>query len=101
MIAQDTGSAIVGPARADIYWGAGDRAGRLAGGIRQPGRFAMLVPRELDPVEGANTASAGKAACCKTQRQNSEGAAPRLLSAASCQNAEARLDACARQIKPA
>src|SRR6516165_8287917 len=27
MIAQDTGSAIVGPARADIFWGAGDRAG--------------------------------------------------------------------------
>ena len=50
MIAQDTGSAIVGPARADIYWGAGDRAGHLAGGIRHPGRFAMLVPREIDPV---------------------------------------------------
>src|SRR4029077_16522704 len=30
MIAQDTGSAIVGPARADIYWGAGDQAGHLA-----------------------------------------------------------------------
>ena len=27
MIAQDTGSAIVGPARADIFWGAGDRGG--------------------------------------------------------------------------
>jgi membrane-bound lytic murein transglycosylase A len=50
MIAQDTGSAIVGPARADIYWGAGDRAGRVAGGVRHPGSFAMLVPRELDPV---------------------------------------------------
>jgi membrane-bound lytic murein transglycosylase A len=50
MIAQDTGSAIVGPARADIYWGAGDRAGELAGRVRHPGSFAMLVPRELDPV---------------------------------------------------
>jgi len=50
MIAQDTGSAIVGPARADIYWGAGDEAGRIAGGIRDPGTFAMLVPREIDPV---------------------------------------------------
>ena len=50
MIAQDTGSAIVGPARADIYWGAGERAGQLAGGLRHPGSFAMLVPRELDPV---------------------------------------------------
>ena len=50
MIAQDTGSAIIGPARADIYWGAGDQAGHLAGGIRHPGKFAMLVPREVDPV---------------------------------------------------
>src|SRR5207253_6910815 len=31
MIAQDTGSAIAGPARADLYWGAGDDAGRIAG----------------------------------------------------------------------
>jgi membrane-bound lytic murein transglycosylase A len=50
MIAQDTGSALVGPARADLYWGAGDDAGRIAGRIRHPGRFAMLVPRELDMV---------------------------------------------------
>jgi membrane-bound lytic murein transglycosylase A len=48
MIAQDTGSAIVGPARADLYWGAGDEAGRIAGRIRHPGRFVMLLPRELD-----------------------------------------------------
>jgi membrane-bound lytic murein transglycosylase A len=50
MIAQDTGSAVVGPARADLYWGAGDDAARIAGRIRHPGRFAMLVPRELDIV---------------------------------------------------
>jgi 3D (Asp-Asp-Asp) domain-containing protein len=50
MIAQDTGSAIVGPARADIYWGAGDQAGRVAGRLRHPGKFVMLVPREVDPV---------------------------------------------------
>jgi membrane-bound lytic murein transglycosylase A len=50
MIAQDTGSAIVGPARADLYWGAGDDAGRIAGRIRHPGRFVMLIPRELDMV---------------------------------------------------
>jgi membrane-bound lytic murein transglycosylase A len=50
MIAQDTGSAIVGPARADIYFGAGDQAGRLAGRVHHSGTFAMLVPRELDPV---------------------------------------------------
>ena len=47
-IAQDTGSAIVGPARADLYLGAGDEAGRIAGRIKHRGRFAMLVPRDLD-----------------------------------------------------
>jgi len=51
MIAQDTGSAIVGPARADLYWGAGDDAARIAGRIRHPGRFVMLLPRELDMIE--------------------------------------------------
>ena len=50
MIAQDTGSAIVGPARADIFWGAGDRAGQVASYIHHPGNFAMLVPREIDPI---------------------------------------------------
>jgi membrane-bound lytic murein transglycosylase A len=50
MIAQDTGSAIVGPARADIFWGAGDQAGQLAGRVHHPDKFALLVPRELDPV---------------------------------------------------
>jgi membrane-bound lytic murein transglycosylase A len=50
MIAQDTGSAIVGPARADLFFGAGDEAGQVAGRIRQPGRFAILLPREIDPA---------------------------------------------------
>jgi membrane-bound lytic murein transglycosylase A len=50
MVAQDTGSAIVGPARADLYFGAGEEAGRRAGRIRHPGRFVMLVPSALDPV---------------------------------------------------
>lgn len=49
MIAQDTGGAIVGPARADLYFGAGDEAESIAGRIKNPGRFVMLVPHELDP----------------------------------------------------
>ena len=53
MVGQDTGSAIVGPARADLYFGAGQEAGTIAGRIRHPGRFAMLVPRELDPTARA------------------------------------------------
>jgi membrane-bound lytic murein transglycosylase A len=50
MIAQDTGSAIVGPARADLYFGAGDEAGHSAGGIRHSARMVMLIPREIDPA---------------------------------------------------
>jgi membrane-bound lytic murein transglycosylase A len=52
-VAQDTGSAMVGPARADIYFGAGEEAGRIAGRVRHPARVAMLVPRALDPFEAA------------------------------------------------
>ncbi len=44
MIAQDTGSAILGPARADIYFGSGDKAGDLAGAIRHNGTFFVLLP---------------------------------------------------------
>jgi membrane-bound lytic murein transglycosylase A len=50
MIAQDRGSAIVGPARADLYWGAGDDAARIANRIHNPGRFVMLLPRDLDMI---------------------------------------------------
>ncbi|WP_186294006.1 murein transglycosylase A [Bradyrhizobium guangdongense] len=50
MIAQDTGSAIVGPARADLYFGAGQEAGRVSGRLRHPMHFVMLVPKSLDPV---------------------------------------------------
>lgn len=45
MIAQDTGSAIVGSARADLYFGSGESAGRMAGGIRHHGRMVALLPR--------------------------------------------------------
>ena len=50
MVAQDTGGAIVGPARADIYFGAGIDAGTVAGRLRHPGRFFILVPRAADPA---------------------------------------------------
>ncbi|MEP9354102.1 MltA domain-containing protein [Xanthobacter sp. KR7-65] len=51
MVAQDTGSAIVGPARADLYFGTGAAAGAVAGRIRHQGRFTLLVPR-LAPAPG-------------------------------------------------
>ncbi|WP_164934843.1 murein transglycosylase A [Bradyrhizobium zhanjiangense] len=54
MIAQDTGSAIIGPARADLYFGAGPDAGRVSGRLRHPMHFVMLVPKSLDPsIRGA------------------------------------------------
>lgn len=55
MVAQDTGSAIIGPARADLYFGAGTEMGRIAGRIKHPAKFVMLVPKSLDPsVRGHN-----------------------------------------------
>ena len=49
VIAQDTGSAIVGPARADIFFGSGDAAGARAGAIRHEGAFAVLLPMGDQP----------------------------------------------------
>jgi membrane-bound lytic murein transglycosylase A len=44
MVAQDTGSAIKGPQRADIFFGTGADAGRAAGRLRDPGRMVVLMP---------------------------------------------------------
>jgi len=47
MIAQDTGGAIRGAQRADIFYGHGDVAGQAAGEIRDPGRMLVLLPIEM------------------------------------------------------
>lgn len=47
MIAQDTGSAIKGPDRADIFFGVGDQAGRGAGALKAQGRLIPLLPRSV------------------------------------------------------
>lgn len=44
MIAQDTGSAIKGAQRADIFVGTGDKAGRIAGRMKDSGRMVVLLP---------------------------------------------------------
>ncbi len=44
MVAQDTGSAIKGAQRADVFFGTGDGAGRAAGKLRDPGRLMVLLP---------------------------------------------------------
>ena len=48
MIAQDTGSAITGPARVDIFFGSGDDAGGQAGDIRHAGDVIVLLPAGED-----------------------------------------------------
>jgi membrane-bound lytic murein transglycosylase A len=45
LIAEDTGSAIVGPARGDLFHGTGDSAGRQAGAVRHPVRFVVFWPK--------------------------------------------------------
>jgi membrane-bound lytic murein transglycosylase A len=45
MLALDTGSAIVGPTRGDIFTGSGDEAGEMAGTVRNNADFHILIPR--------------------------------------------------------
>ena len=47
VVAQDTGGAIRGAVRGDLFWGAGPDAFDRAGRMRQHGRYWMLVPRAL------------------------------------------------------
>jgi membrane-bound lytic murein transglycosylase A len=44
-IAQDTGGAIKGANRFDTFWGAGEEARRVAGGMSGRGRALVLVPK--------------------------------------------------------
>ena len=44
MVAQDTGGAIKGPQRADIFFGFGDAAGEAAGTVKDVGRMVVLLP---------------------------------------------------------
>ena len=47
VITQDTGKAIRGPYRADLYFGSGDLAGELAGVMKHTGRWTVLLPFHL------------------------------------------------------
>lgn len=47
VMAQDTGGAIKGVIRGDVYWGQGPQAGEMAGVMKSRGRFFILVPRHL------------------------------------------------------
>jgi membrane-bound lytic murein transglycosylase A len=47
VVAQDTGGAIRGPVRGDLFWGAGEEAEELAGHMKQQGRLYLLLPIAL------------------------------------------------------
>ena len=46
MIAQDTGGAINGLMRGDIYWGSGEKATYLGEHMKNEGRYWLLLPKE-------------------------------------------------------
>jgi len=50
MIAQDSGGAIKGVVRGDVFWGGGARAEAIAGRMKSSGRYAVLLPRSLIPT---------------------------------------------------
>ncbi|MCB1557152.1 MAG: murein transglycosylase A [Alphaproteobacteria bacterium] len=52
MIAQDTGGAIRGAVRGDVFWGAGPRAEYLAGYMKAPGKMWLLLPKNETPGTG-------------------------------------------------
>lgn len=47
MVAQDTGGAIKGPVRGDVYFGSGEEALRYAGGMKQKGTYYLLLPIDV------------------------------------------------------
>ncbi|MCI5077531.1 MltA domain-containing protein [Oricola sp.] len=47
MIAQETGSAMIGPARGDLFMGSGDAAGERASAVRSAADFTVLMPKSV------------------------------------------------------
>ena len=53
MIAQDTGGAIRGAVRGDVYWGAGEKATTIAGRMKNFGQYWILLPKHVvERIEG-------------------------------------------------
>jgi membrane-bound lytic murein transglycosylase A len=44
MVIQDTGIAIQGPGRIDVFWGTGSEGELIAGGMRNPGEIYLILP---------------------------------------------------------
>lgn len=49
MVAQDTGGAIKGPIRGDVFWGSGKTAERLAGKMKAKGSMYVFYPKGINP----------------------------------------------------
>ena len=47
MVAQDTGGAITGEIRGDVFWGFGDEAEEIAGRMANRGQYWLILPKEL------------------------------------------------------
>jgi membrane-bound lytic murein transglycosylase A len=47
MVAQDTGTAIKGHVRGDVYWGWGEQAAFNAGHMKSPGSMVVLLPKHI------------------------------------------------------
>ena len=59
LVAQDTGGAIRGPVRGDVFWGFGPEAAERAGRMKHAGQLWLLLPRSVTPQTGG-VAAEGK-----------------------------------------
>ena len=53
VVAQDTGGAIKGPVRGDLFWGYGKEAAKEAGAMNARGRYYLLLPKNVAARLGA------------------------------------------------
>lgn len=53
VIAQDTGGAIRGPVRGDVFWGHGAEAEEVAGRMKSSGRYWLLLPKTAATAKAA------------------------------------------------
>lgn len=60
VVAQDTGGAIRGVVRGDVFWGPGDEAAEIAGLMKHAGRLWLLLPRGVEVGEAARGGEDGK-----------------------------------------
>ncbi|MGZ8995172.1 MAG: murein transglycosylase A, partial [Rhodospirillales bacterium] len=58
VVAQDTGGAVKGPVRGDLFWGSGAAAGERAGAMKAEGRYYLLIPKPEPPATAEGPAAA-------------------------------------------